>query len=246
MPPRLRNLWTTPLPAGVHVVCRKKYILFLIIFTLLFGKSSFAANGLQVLKVAGGYTYVREKTNHNDAPEINMFLKYVGLAPGNPYCLAFDNFCWGQVVKPNPYPRVGGTVRFMEIAKDHPLRYKIYTPADLILGRGNPTGGIGIYFHNAHAGHAVLFDKMLDLHMFSTIEGNTVGVDTASTAEQRGEANTTTLITTVRTATTKNKNKITTTTTTVSKLPNQQGVYRRVRSNRSSAGMQFQGIVVPR
>ena len=209
----------TMLPVGVLlVVCNKKYILFLIFFTLLFGKSSFAANGLRVLKVAGGYTYVREKTNHNDAPEINMFLKYIGLAPGNPYCLAFDNFCWGQVVKPNPYPRVGGTVRFMEIAKDHPLRYKIYTPADLTLGRGNPTGGIGIYFHNAHAGHAVLFDKMLDLHMFSTIEGNTVGVASKDTAEQRGEG----------------------------KTKNQQGVYRRVRSNRSSAGMQFQGIVVPR
>ena len=80
------------------MVCRKKYILFLTFFVLLFGQTSFAANGLQALKVAEGYTYVREKTNHNDAPEIDRFLKYVGLAPHLSWCLAFDNFCWGEEI----------------------------------------------------------------------------------------------------------------------------------------------------
>ena len=193
-----------------------KFLLIIVILSL--GSPSFATPGVQVLKVAKGYTYVREKTNHNDAPEIDQFLKYVGLAPRLSWCLAFDNFCWGEVEKPNPYPRVGGTIRFMEIVKAHPLRYKVYTAEDFILRRAEMTGCIGIYFHNTHAGHAVLFNKQLDLHSFSTIEGNTVGVDTKNATEQRGEG----------------------------KTKNKQGVYRRVRSNRSSAGMQFQGIVVPR
>jgi hypothetical protein len=182
-----------------------------------FALNSYASERLDVLKVAKGYSHVREKTNRNDAPEITKFLKYVGLPPQVPYCLAFANFCWGQVAKKNPYPRVGGTIYFMEKVKAHPLRYKVYTADDFRRGQGM-AGGIGIYFHNSRSGHAVLFDKQIDLHNFSTVEGNTVGVDTKDAAEQRGEG----------------------------KTSKKQGVYCRVRSNRSSAGMQFKGIVVPR
>jgi hypothetical protein len=196
------------------VGCKSLLIGLLLVPSLLF-----ASPGPQVVKKAGEYTHVREKTNHNDAPEIDLFLKYVGLAPHFPYCLAFANFCWGQVAKPNPYPRVGGTIRFMELVKAHPLRYKVYTAEDFRVGNGaRMTGGIGIYFHNSRSGHAVLFDKQVDLHTFSTIEGNTVGVASKDAAEQRGEG----------------------------KTSKKQGVYRRVRSNRSSAGMQFKGIVVPK
>ena len=201
------------------MVCKKYYIVFITLLALLLGSPSLASQGSQVLEVARGYTAVREKTNHNDAPEIDMFLKYVGLKPHFPYCLAFANFCWGQVVKPLPYPRVGGTIYFMEMVKAHPLRYKVYAAEDFRRGLGtNMTGGIGIYFHGPKSGHAVLFDKQIDLHTFSTIEGNTVGVNSKNSAEQRGEG----------------------------KTSKKQGVYRRVRSNRSSAGMQFKGIVVPR
>ena len=200
------------------MVFQKYCILFLTFLMLLVGDNSFANQGSRVLKIAGGYVNVRENTNHNDAPEIDIFLKYVGLAPSFPYCLAFANFCWGQVAKPNPYPRVGGTIRFMEIVKAHPLRYRVYIAEDFILRHDEMTGGIGIFFHNSHSGHAVLFDKQLDLHTFSTIEGNTVGVATKDAAEQRGEG----------------------------KTAKKQGVYRRVRSNRSDASMQLQGIVVPK
>lgn len=201
------------------MLCRKYYILFLTFLAMLIVDYSVASQGLQVLRVAGGYTAVREKTNKNDSPDIDRFLKYVGLAPHFPYCLAFANFCWGQVVKPTPYPRVGGTIYFMEKVKAHPLRYRIYTADDFRRGLGTQVaGGIGIYFHGPRSGHAVLFAKQIDLHTFSTIEGNTVGTDSKDSAEQRGEG----------------------------KTSNKQGVYRRVRSNRSSAGMQFKGIVVPR
>jgi hypothetical protein len=215
-----RRMW---LPAetrmGVHVVCSKYFIILGIFFALFLGGNSCASQGTQTLEVAYTYITVREKTNKNDAPEIDKFLKYVGLAPHFPYCLAFANYCWGQAAKPNPYPRIGGTVRFMEIVKAHPLRYRIYIADDFRHGiNARATGGIGIYFHGPRSGHAVLFAKQIDFHTFSTVEGNTVGVESKNTAEQRGEG----------------------------KTNNKQGVYKRIRSNKSSTGMQFQGIVVPR
>lgn len=38
---------------------------------------------------------VREKTNNNDGKEVEMFLRYVGLPKGNPWCAAFISYCEG-------------------------------------------------------------------------------------------------------------------------------------------------------
>lgn len=174
-------------------------------------------NSAKVLGVASSYLHVREKTGHNDAPEITAFLKYAGLPPQLAYCLAFDVYCWGQVQKPNPFPRLGGTIRFWEYINDHPLRYRIYRADDLLNGRGREmTGGIGIYFHTTRTGHAFLFDHQINRKAFATIEGNTVGTDSTNAAEQRGEGS-----------------------------AKKQGVFRRVRST-DVRGMTFKGIAVPR
>jgi hypothetical protein len=177
-----------------------------------------AYEGGSVVKVAESYTYVREHTGHNDAPEIDKFLAYAGVPRGLPYCLAFGVYAWGQVYKQNPYPRLAGTVRFLEVVKQHPLRYKIYTAKDLKVSSSQTLrGAIGIYTHNSRTGHAFITDCVVNSTTFSTIEGNTVGKRTQNVQEQRGEGSTTL----------------------------RQGVHRRVRTV-DKEGMQFKGIVVPR
>ena len=36
---------------------------------------------------------VRERTNHNDGTEVEMFLSHVGLSKGAPWCAAFVSYC---------------------------------------------------------------------------------------------------------------------------------------------------------
>ena len=192
-----------------------KWIILFVLWPCL----AFGFNTTSVLDTAKSYLYVREKTNHNDAPEIDKFLKYVGLGPQFPYCLAFAEFCWGQHYKPSPYPILGGTVRFMEIVKAHPLRYKVYTTEDFAMGRGSgAVGGIGIFFHNSKTGHAFILEKPIKLNGLQTIEGNTVGSSKGTAAEQRGEG----------------------------KTKKAQGVFRKSRSTRSAPGWSFKGVVIPR
>ena len=173
----------------------------------------------KVLQVADTYLTVREKTNRNDHPSIDKFLKYVGLAPGNPYCLAFDVYSWGQVYKKkNPFPKVGGTIYFIEYAEAHPLRYKIYKAKDVKRATSKELkAGIGIFQHSTTTGHAVLVRSKKDASNVNTIEGNTIVKNTKNAAEQRGQG----------------------------KTKNKQGVYYRTRSVTDS-GMKFRGIVVPR
>lgn len=168
------------------------------------------------MKIAESQLQVREKTGHNDAKEIDKYLLYVGLPKGLPYCLSFDIWCWGQVYKVNPFPKVGGTVHFMEVVKQHPLRYKVYTTYDVKRGK-QMRAGIGIYFHDSRTGHAFLFDSVKDVTSFNTIEANTVGKATKNVQEQRGE----------------------------SKTNLKQGVHRRIRTM-FKEGMSFKGVVVPK
>ena len=195
------------------------YITIVLLLSLCFLSISTAYDTTSVLNTAKSYLYVRENTNHNDAPEVNKFLKYVGLGPHFPYCLAFAQFCWGQHYKPSPYPVTGGTVHFMELVKAHPLRYKIYTAEDFAMGRGiGAVGGIGIFFHNSKTGHAFILEKPLKLKGMQTIEGNTVSSSKGTAAEQRGEG----------------------------KTKKAQGVFRKVRTTRSAPGWEFKGVVLPR
>ncbi len=46
-----------------------------------------------VQKVYVSYIGTREKSGRNDGPEVEIFLKSVGLGRGNPWCAAFVHFC---------------------------------------------------------------------------------------------------------------------------------------------------------
>ncbi len=110
---------------------------------------------------------------------VEVYLRAVGLGPGNPWCMAFVVL---RLIKaahslskfiPNEMPRTGSTVVFSNWGKKKSFFIK---RADLELGRATPMeGDIVFYFFPlkgriAHTGIVVKGGKN-----FETVEGNTSG-----------------------------------------------------------------------
>lgn len=57
-------------------------------------------------QLAESFVGVKEVTN-NSSPEINVWLKYVNLRPGSPYCAAFVSYCIGTSGAKEPNIRSG-------------------------------------------------------------------------------------------------------------------------------------------
>jgi len=67
------------------------------------------------LKIAATQLHVREKTNNNDGPDVEKYLKSIGLGPGYAWCQAFVYWCYQQAAAElkikNPVPKTGGVLK---------------------------------------------------------------------------------------------------------------------------------------
>lgn len=72
-------------------------IIFLFCFNITYSKNIIPYTTIPHLDTAISYYNrgVKEKTNNNDGKEVEMFLRYVGLPKGNPWCAAFISYCEG-------------------------------------------------------------------------------------------------------------------------------------------------------
>lgn len=59
----------------------------------------------RILGVAAGLVGTREATGHNDGPVIERILKSAAASKGDPYCAAFDFFCYEQAGLSRLVPR---------------------------------------------------------------------------------------------------------------------------------------------
>ena len=103
----------------------------------------------------------------NSGPEVDIYLKSVGLKKGNPWCMAFVYWCVNTACKeldmPNPLIRTGGVLRQWNetILRKYPARATAVKPGDIfIMEFGHGTGHTGIVEKVAGG-------------MIYTIEGNT-------------------------------------------------------------------------
>ena len=120
------------------------------------------------LQVALAHEGVSEKPkNSNSGPEVNMYLKSVGLKPGYPWCMAFVYWCVNTAAKEmnlqNPLIKTGGVLRQWNETTLRKLntRDKAVKPGDIFIMKfGHGTGHTGIV--EKVAGQLVY-----------TIEGNT-------------------------------------------------------------------------
>lgn len=112
---------------------------------------------------------------------VEVYLKAVGLAPGNPWCMAFVVL---RLIKaaaslglafPKDVPKTGSTVLFSDYGKDKGFWIR---RADFELGRANiQTGDIVFYFFpsKGRIAHTGIVVELADNKNFFTVEGNTSG-----------------------------------------------------------------------
>lgn len=101
--------------------------------------------------------------NKNTGPQVNEYLRSVGLNPGYSWCMAFNYWCFNEAAKrmgvPNPLLKTGGVLRQwnerrLKYAQVHPM------PGDVFImdfGQG--------------FGHTGIVEKVEGIWVY-TIEGN--------------------------------------------------------------------------
>jgi hypothetical protein len=118
------------------------------------------------LRIAGSQVGVRE-VGRNAGPEVEVYLRSVGLGAGYPWCAAFVHWCFDQgsaaLALDNPCPRTAGALRLYEGC---PLAWKLDEPG---------SADVFVIDHGHGLGHVGFVESVNDDGAFVTIEGNTSG-----------------------------------------------------------------------
>lgn len=144
----------------------------------------------KAVAVATTYVGVEEATGRNDGPQVERFLRYVGLAKGNPWCAAFVVFDYGAAANPakNPLPKFARVNSLFNYCKEDP-RFRVFTPEQILAGIYAPRpGDIAIWLYGSGPnpnGHTGLITGR-DGRYFLTIEGNTMPSDMGNQREGGG------------------------------------------------------------
>jgi peptidoglycan hydrolase-like protein with peptidoglycan-binding domain len=139
-----------------------------------------ASTGLSAGAVKHALTqlHVREKTGKNDGAEVEEYLRYVGLAKGYAWCMAFVYWAFQKAAEDlnqaNPLKKTGGVLAQWNST---PLVNRVTKPQPgdiFIMDFGKGTGHAGIVT-------SVVGDKIF------TVEGNTSGQPTSAAADRDGQ-----------------------------------------------------------
>lgn len=153
-----------------------------------------------VLHVAKQNLYVREKNNDNRSPEIDLWLKSIGLGVGNPYCAAFTLWCYSEAARMSltkmPLPKIGRVSILYSTCKKNPYRYKVI-PATRVFRKIDATDPADLicWSHGKVAnnpnwnGHVGLVTEQLTNNKIRTVEGNTGPGDEGDQREGSGVFN---------------------------------------------------------
>jgi hypothetical protein len=126
----------------------------------------------KAIEKAASQIGVREKGGANCGPEVEMFLKSVGLGKGFSWCMAFVYWSFNEAAKelgqPNPLVKTGGVLRGWNgatctkiLAKDSKINPALVKPGQIfVLDHGHGFGHTGIV-------------KEVNGGFITTIEGNT-------------------------------------------------------------------------
>lgn len=155
-------------------------LVFLLVFLALAGCTGALPAFADPVDVADSWAYVREATNHNDAPEIDDFLAWQGLGPGYPWCQAFAAYCVDADAGRRVMPQTASVWQGVRWALRNRLAVETITPRSVLLGASVPRGYVVAFKHglggnaetfsgNGHAALAVSWRGTTG----RTIEGNT-------------------------------------------------------------------------
>lgn len=160
-------------------------MLILLVVLLAQGKCHCHAADLPELAVQKGkaYLHVRERTNLNDAPEIDRMLAYLGLPKGLSWCAAYSLTCYREAADElrvkQPFPKYGRVAMLKAACERNPLKYRWITADEVRFGSVQlRPGDLPMWAHGTiragdFNGHTGLVVKQLSPRSFRSIEGNT-------------------------------------------------------------------------
>lgn len=95
-------------------MAKNKSFLVYLLLAFVSISSAFCQSGIRqnVQKVYTSQIGVREKTGRNDGLEVEAYLRYVGLAKGQPWCASFVCWSFGKAGVKNP--KAGGCAYLLE------------------------------------------------------------------------------------------------------------------------------------
>lgn len=142
------------------------------------------------------YTYIREKTNKNDHPDIDKFLRYLGLPPRLSWCAAFVIYNFKEASEKvnveQPLPKYARVAMLLNKCKENPLRFKIIPKEQILLQlirleKGDlPVWVCSPIKNNDFNGHIGFLIEQVDTVNIKTIEGNTTSGDIGDQREGGG------------------------------------------------------------
>lgn len=115
------------------------------------------------------YIGVREATGRNDGPEVERFLRNVGLGKGYPWCAAFVKTCLLEAGYESAGKMNGmalSTVNKSNMVYSAGKKLKEPQPGDVATLWYNNLGRIG---------HTLFFDNEVNSNVYESVEGNTNG-----------------------------------------------------------------------
>ena len=140
----------------------------------------------RVITNSAKYLHVRELHNDNRSPDIDRWLKYLGLPMRQPYCAAF--YVWNYHEQGYDLPRIGRCSLLWQTCRARELTYKTFDAEAVSMGieKIHPADGI-IWRHGRDTtsnfnGHAGLALAQTGRTTFRSREGNT---QPGSTGNQR-------------------------------------------------------------
>jgi hypothetical protein len=131
----------------------------------------------RVIENSSKYLHVRELRNDNRGPEIDIWLKYLGLPMGQPYCAAF--VVWNYHEQGHNLPRMGRCSLLWQTCRARELTYKTFDAESVSVGIEKIQPGDGIIWRHGRGtnsnfnGHAGLALTQTGRISFRSREGNT-------------------------------------------------------------------------
>lgn len=131
----------------------------------------------RVIDNSSKYLQVRELRNDNRSPEIDKWLRHLGLPTGQPYCAAFVIYNYHEAGF--ALPRQGRCVTLWRACRDNELRYKTFTAEDVSMGIEKIMPADSIIWRHGNGpgqnwnGHAGLALTQTGRTSFRSREGNT-------------------------------------------------------------------------
>lgn len=156
----------------------------IIIFIILTIAVSASAVSLPqaALDESAKYLFVRESTNHNDSPEIDAMLSYIGLPKRLSWCAAYVVYAYKGAAEAlsikNPVPKIGRVSMLWDTCRARELSFKTFPASDVKSGveKLRP-GDIIVWRHGKNIknfdGHTGLIKRQADRNGFESREGNT-------------------------------------------------------------------------